>query len=193
MTASRNIWPRAGDLSLRLNGHLPERPEHGCWIFHGAITDVGYGRLWVNKVRWLAHRFAWTIANGPIPDGKWVLHRCDVRACVRPDHLFLGDHDDNMADMARKGRAANGDRHGAYTKPQSRATGQRNGAYTHPDKRVRMPGEKNVNAKLTDDMVRLIRERYARGRVTQLEIARDVGVCQTTVRKVIQRETWTHL
>ncbi len=203
MTASRNIWPRAGDLSLRLNGHLPERPEHGCWIFRGAITKEGYGRLWVNKIRWFAHRFSWTIANGPIHEGKWVLHRCNVPACVRPDHLFLGDHRDNMADMARKGRAAKGDRHGMHIHPESRATGHRNGAYTHPEKRVRIHGEDNVNSKLTDDQVRLIRERYwgarpsrkryARGRMTQREIALEFGLCQATVYRIIHLETWTHL
>lgn len=51
-----------------------------------------------------AHRFAWELANGPISDGLWVLHACDVPACVNARHLFLGTHDDNMADQGRKGR-----------------------------------------------------------------------------------------
>jgi hypothetical protein len=55
-----------------------------------------------------AHRVAYEGAFGPIPDGLNVLHRCDVRHCVRPDHLFLGTHAENMKDMAQKGRAVRG-------------------------------------------------------------------------------------
>lgn len=79
----------------------------GCWIWDGAASNKGYGQ--VNPGRHsmspaLAHRVSWELANGPIPDGVCVLHRCDVRLCVRPDHLFLGGIAENNLDMARKRR-----------------------------------------------------------------------------------------
>jgi hypothetical protein len=52
----------------------------------------------------LAHRIVWEENNGPIPEGEWVLHRCDNPPCVNPDHLFLGTRSDNMVDCTMKGR-----------------------------------------------------------------------------------------
>ncbi len=76
-----------------------------CWLWQGAKSGNGYGSIKHNGKMISTHRFAYEMANGPIPDGLCVLHRCDVRACIRPDHLFLGTNLDNSRDMFAKGRA----------------------------------------------------------------------------------------
>lgn len=81
-------------------------PDGGCLLWTGAKDSSGYGRMWVGGRLHGAHRIAWELAHGPVPAGMYVLHRCDRRACVLPAHLFLGDHQENMDDMAAKGRRA---------------------------------------------------------------------------------------
>lgn len=80
----------------------------GCWTWTAGRQGNGYGLFQTSRggIRKSvgAHRAAWTLTNGPIPDGLWVLHKCDNRVCVRPDHLFLGDRRDNTLDAASKGR-----------------------------------------------------------------------------------------
>lgn len=78
----------------------------GCWEWTASTHKFGYGQLFVEwKARPLqAHRVSWELHFGEIPKGKHVLHKCDNPLCVRPDHLFLGTHEDNLSDMNRKGR-----------------------------------------------------------------------------------------
>lgn len=78
--------------------------ECGCQIWTGAVSTKGYGIFQKDGKYTGSHRAAWELRNGPIPDGLWVLHRCDVRPCINPEHLFLGTAVDNTADMIRKGR-----------------------------------------------------------------------------------------
>jgi hypothetical protein len=77
--------------------------DDGCWEWLGGKISRGYGAYYPNKHTVYAHRYMWEALNGPIPAGLFVCHHCDNPSCVRPDHLFLGTHRDNMHDMRSKG------------------------------------------------------------------------------------------
>ena len=83
----------------------------GCWSWNKA-TCYGYGKLAYGRRQYRAHRVSWEVHKGQIPDGMSVLHRCDNPSCCNPAHLFLGTHDDNMADKVTKNRQAKGSGHG---------------------------------------------------------------------------------
>jgi hypothetical protein len=126
----------------------------GCWEWTSPTMVKGYGLLRVSpQKKELAHRFSYELHCGPIPDGAFVLHKCDNRKCVRPDHLFLGDQDANMKDMAEKGRAA--DNRGEKN-PNAKLTA----ADVAEVKRMRTEGHKRQvvadRFKITTTMVTLI-------------------------------------
>lgn len=110
MTKYRGIHPpRNSTLAQKLAWFTRPSPDSDCLMWIGATTDTTRGgdhgiMRWDGKNE-KAHRLAWIAKHGPIPDGQQVLHRCDVPRCVNPDHLWLGTHDENMADMLAKGRA----------------------------------------------------------------------------------------
>jgi hypothetical protein len=89
-----------------------EPSREGCWLWKATVGSHGYGQLSFASTAMTAHRVAWQLYRGDIPQGLFVLHKCDVRLCVNPDHLFLGTHADNMSDCQSKQRNAHGDRHG---------------------------------------------------------------------------------
>jgi hypothetical protein len=79
-------------------------PNSGCSLWTRSTDSYGYGQLWIGRKSHQVHRMRWSLAKGKIPKGKFVLHRCDVPACNRLKHLFLGTKKDNMRDCVAKGR-----------------------------------------------------------------------------------------
>lgn len=140
--------------------------SRGCWNYRHLARN-GYGVLEIDYRPVRAHRFSWELHFGPVPDGMFVCHKCDNRACVRPSHLFLGTAADNTADMLRKGRA-----HG----PKTVHRGQQNG-----------------NSVLREADVRKIRRLYAKGTHNSGHLAPMFGVSQTTICNIIRRKVWSHL
>jgi hypothetical protein len=123
----------------------------------------GYGQMRTETGTNYAHRIAWEFINGKIPDGLFVLHRCDVRACVNPYHLFLGTHVDNMQDAKRKGRLRGGG----------------------------LSGEKNGRAQLKDWQIENIRALHVNGR-TYRQLAKIYQVKPRTIKAVCQGQNWKH-
>lgn len=84
-----------------------------CKLWTKARHPRGYGQVRVGGRLYLTHRYAYEQAYGPLPSGAWVLHRCDVRNCYEPVHLFLGNNEANVADMVNKGRQPKREGHGS--------------------------------------------------------------------------------
>lgn len=148
----------------------------GCWRWTASRTR-GYGWFKMNGRGFSTHRISWMIHYGAIPIAKCVLHRCDTPLCVRPDHLFLGTFAENSADMAAKGRAASGDKNGNRSHPERTARGERQGL-----------------SKLTEYDVRMIRMDHIPGKYgNAVGLARKYGVNKATIRRILNRETWSHV
>jgi len=135
----------------------------------------GYASVKIDRKAYRAHRWAWMQANGPIPDGLWVLHHCDNPPCVNVEHLFLGTVQDNSDDMVAKGRGP---------------LGPRNGAATHPEQLPR--GSAHGLAKLTEADVVVIRARASSGEM-HTTLARAYGVTPAAVGYIVRRITWRHV
>ena len=137
--------------------------ETPCREWRGSrFRSGGYGRIWRENRDWRVHRWVWTLASGPIPEGLHVLHRCDNPPCYRLDHLFLGTQADNNRDRDAKGRRGD-------TTPISPARGEEHGM-----------------AKLTWDNVRLIRASSE----SNAALARRFGVVPARISEIRHHKTW---
>lgn len=158
----------------------------GCWEWQGGRKRHGYGRVRIDGASTGAHRVAWTLANGPVPEGLHVLHRCDNPPCIRPDHLFLGTPADNAEDRTAKGRS--GPRCGVS--PASAARGERHWTRQRPDEVRR--GELAGRARLTAEKVLDIRRRHAAGESLSA-LGREYGVTHVSIAAVVARRSWAHI
>lgn len=157
-----------------LKGCPPFEDANGCMLWtKGIFKGSGYGAI--DKLK--AHRVAYVICYGSIPPGKVVMHTCDNPRCVTPSHLVLGTQGDNLEDCIRKRRG----------KQMLRETCH---MVQHPEDVKR--GEQNARAKLTVDLVRIIRRSWSFG-VPIAYLAKEYGVSATQIRKIIRRKAWTHV
>jgi hypothetical protein len=151
-----------------------------CWLWIGSKRG-GYGRMYFQGRNHNTNRLAYEWFVAPIPEGLDVLHKCDNPSCVRPDHLFVGTHSDNMRDMGRKGRAR------LQQHPEQTPFGEQHWMHRHPELIPR--GEQNGSAKLTADQVREIRVLYSQG-ATKRYLARQFSVVPATIRFIVNGITW---
>jgi hypothetical protein len=133
-----------------------------CWPWKASTNGVGYGQFVARQCHFLAHRLAFELVVGPVSSGLFVLHSCDHRPCCNPAHLRPGTPAENTGDMMARGRRRGGSR----------------------------PGEGNKEAKLTAAQVEQIRERYARGGVSQDALAVEFGVGQTQIWRIVNGVSW---
>ena len=163
----------------------------GCWEWTACKGRRDYGLFYNGKKLVVAHRFAWEITNGPIPDGLFVCHQCDNTKCVRPDHLWLGTHEQNMTDRNDKGRSASGERHVSRTHPEVLMRGDTHYARTEPERLAR--GEQHGMTTLTAAQVIAIREAYGTGGPSYGELAKRYSVDRGTICNIVRRKTWKHV
>lgn len=159
------------DPGLRFWEKVAPPDARGCMLWVANRDKDGYGLFYFSGSNKRAHRVAWTLINGPIPAGLFVLHKCDNPPCQQIDHLWLGTAQDNMTDKLEKDR-------------------QR---YPGPIVPFVVAGELNGNHKLMEKDVLEIIELYSTGRYTQKVLGRRFGVLRTQISRIVNHKRWKHL
>jgi hypothetical protein len=186
--------------------------NNGCWVWRLRIGNHGYGQTGMltfktEKRDFLAHRLSWMLFRGDIHDDLCVLHKCDNKPCVNPDHLFLGTRIDNAHDRDAKGRTVNGmigkgylvagDKHGMYgvrrfgpDNPMYGIRGPKNPRFGKPS--PSSAGENNQGAKLKEDDIKRIFTLRSEG-LSQSELAEIFGIKQAQISRILIRKSWAHV
>lgn len=141
---------------------VDRRGPDDCWLWTGGHKSDGYGTFWDGITMVSAHRFSYALCHSSCPPDLNICHRCSVPGCVNPAHLYAGTQQDNMRDMAAIGRAG------------------------------KSKGERHWCAKVTPELVREIRSRYARGE-KQTALAEELGISASAVGHITRRESWMHI
>ena len=160
MRKSRTLEDRTGEFWSRV------KVVGDCWEWQGTICSNGYGstHLFKHWTRW-AHRVSYLLSKGDIPPGKEILHSCDNRRCINPEHLSVGTRKQNMLEASKRGKL------------------------THWD---RPRGELNASSVYTEA---LIREAYLRVKSGQPQerVISELGITKVTLKRVIKGKSWKHL
>jgi hypothetical protein len=157
---------------LRIRAHSMTDAGN-CVVWVGPVGPTGYGIIRFRQKNMRVHRVAYEATSGPIPTGMCVCHTCDNRACVNPDHLFLGTHAENMRDMARKKRA-------------------NNAAAVQASKLSRPRGTEHHASILDEETVSTMRDMRRAG-LTLKAVASTFGIDFRTVYSATVGETWSHV
>lgn len=147
---------------------VDKRDKNKCWNWIGAKTSNGYGHMKINGKTIRSNRISFIIHNGYIDDNKYICHKCDNRACVNPDHLFIGTACDNIRDMWNKSRNPKN----VIYNPQS--------------------GEKHYNSKLTELDIYRIRLFYKFG-INQHKLAKIFNTDQPNISCIVLYKTWKNI
>lgn len=152
----------------RFWNYTDKNGPNGCWEWTGCLNDAGYGVLGRGGSKRIirAHRLAWLIMEGEIPEGMCLCHKCDNRKCVNTSHMFVGTRKDNNLDGRNKGR---------MSKPPVRL------------------GVDNNKAKLTPDKVRRIRNEYAAGGTSHRKLGRKYGLDHSQIGHIVSGQHWRHI
>lgn len=153
---------------------VDRRGPDECWEWREGTYQFGYGHFWVDSESQGAHRIAWILFNGEVPEGLFVLHGCDNPPCCNPFHLRVGDYQDNANDMVARGRSLSGDRHPIHKYNWTRR------------------GSEVTNSKLKESDIIEIRRMRAGGALLK-EIAAKFNVSVSSIHLIVKGRNWKHV